>query len=270
MKSIVLSLISVFAVAGVFAADAAKPSPEELKAQRAARRIKAMNETGGFIADARDASGRFVFVNAQKSVPADVIKVAAAKCQNACLVLTSVVDGEKVCCKNADAAFRKLNANVAAFLVEEDGLPMTVQCPESRWAIINVAALKKDGPTPEVLAARVRKMMSRTFAMMFQCGYSVSPMSTVQVISSVVELDKIPGEGVATDCQTVVQQLAPKFGFKVMKRVFYRKALEEGWAPEPVTEIQKNCKALWEKDRKGEPTSPMKIEYDKKTGGSVK
>lgn len=275
MKKPMFAFATIALAGSLVAVEAQKPAPrqltpEEMKAQRAERRIKAMNETGGFIADTREASGRFVFVNAQKSVPAEVIALGANRCQNSCMVLTSVVEGEKVCCKTAEAAFHKLNANMAAFIIDEEGLPMSVQCPEGRWALINVAALKKDGPSDEVLASRVRKMMGRTLAMMFQCGYSVSPMSTVQPITTPAELDKMKSEGVATDCQTVVQQVAAKFGFKPMKRIFYRKALEEGWAPEPVTEIQKNCKKIWEQERKGEPSSPLKIKFDKKSGGQVK
>lgn len=266
----IVALVSIMVAMGVCAQEVKKPTPEELKAQRAERRIKAMNETGGFIADIRDASGRFVFVNTQKSVSPDVLKEAAAKCQNSCMILTGVVDGEKVNMATARAAFMKTKANLAAFIVEEDGLPMSIQCPEERWAIINVAALKTDSPDQKVLEGRVRKMMSRTLAMMFQAGYSVSPMSTVQVITRASDLDKIATEGVATDCQTVVQQTASKFGFKTMKRVFYRKALEEGWAPEPVSEIQRNCKAMWEQECKGEPTSPMKIKFNPQNGGEVK
>lgn len=269
MKSLAFSLLTVASLVA-FADDPAQKTPQQLKAEREERRVKAMNESGGFIADPRQANGKFVFVNAQKSVGKDVLNVAAHKIQNACLVLTEVVDGEKVDCKTADAAFVKLNAKMAAFLIEEAGLPMTIQCPESRWALINVAALKKDNPSKDVLDARVRKMMSRTMAMMFQAGYSVSANSTVQPITTVAQLDKIPGEGVATDCQTVIQQTASKFDFEIMKRTLYRKALDEGWAPEPVTEIQKNCKKLWEQQRRGEPTDPLKIQFDAKTGGEVK
>lgn len=268
-KLMTVSLVLLASCA--LAQDVARPSAEELKAQRAERRIKAMNETGGFIADSRYASGKFVFVNLQSSVDDSVIVEAAAKCQNSCLVLTTVEkDQKKVDISTARAEVIRRRANMATFLIEDDAYPMTLQCPEERWAIINIKALKKDGPSKEVLGVRVKKMMTRTLAMMFQSGYSVSPLSTVQVIDSLADLDAIKTEGVATDCQTVVQQTASKFGFKPMRRVFYRKALEEGWAPEPVSEIQRNCKALWEQQCKGEPTAPLKISYDKDKGGQVK
>lgn len=270
MKNCVIACVIALASGALWAQENARLSPEELKAQRAERRIKAMNETGGFIADSREASGTFLFVNAQKTVPSEDLCSVVAKCQNSCMVLMRIEDGEPVTCETARAAYLKTKANLVTFIVESPSLPASLQCPEERWSIINVAALKKDGPSADVLASRVRKMMSRAVGMMFQSGYSVSPMSTMRIVNSPSELDKIPSEGLATDCQTVVQQMAPKFGFTVMKRVLYRKALEEGWAPEPVTEIQKNCKALWEQQRKGAPTDPMKITFDPNQGGQVK
>ena len=264
------SVTSGILVAADGASSDGRPSAEEMKEMRAARRIKAMNETGGFIADTRYASGKYVFVNAQKSVSEKSIIEAAGRCQNSCFILVAVTNGVPVDCCSAQATFNSLGANMAAFLVEDSKLPLSIHSPEGRWAIINVSALKKDSPSAEALESRLRKMMTRTFALQFQSGYSISPKSTVQVITRAEELDKIDTEGIATDCQTVVQRTAPQFGFVVMKRVFYRKALEEGWAPEPVSEIQRKCKELWEKERQGEPTAPLAIKFDEKTGGTVK
>ena len=55
---------------------------------------------------------------------------------------------------------------------------------------------------------------------------------------------------------------AKLMGVAVRRRVSYRKACQEGWAPAPTNDIQK---AIWDKVH-AVPATPMKIEFDPKKG----
>lgn len=257
-------------VGGVFAAIVAegavqpKESTPEQKAARAERRLRALNETGGFIGDPRGAQGKYIFIDCGTGVEDAVLNAAAKKCQNSCMILTEVVK-DKIApfsFKAADERFKKSGANMATFLIDEDGWPLQVVCPEKRWVAVNVRALKIDNPAKEVFDARVRKMMSRSLGQVFQAGYAFSSVSTMNLIANPSDLDKIATEGLATECTTVVMSTAEKFGFRTMKRVLYRKAVQEGWAPPPVNSFQQSA---WDSVHKL-PEKPLKIEFDPKKG----
>ena len=151
---------------------------------------------------------------------------------------------------------------MATIMIDDDNWPMEVVCPSARWIVINIRPLKADNPAKPVFETRVRKLMSRSVGQLFQAGYAFSSISTMNLIRDAKDFDKIATEGLATECTTVVQTTAEKFGFTTMKRVLYRKACEEGWAPPPVNEFQKSA---WDKVH-SIPANPMKIEFDSKKG----
>lgn len=258
--------LAAAALCAWWSADAAvrpKESTPEEKAARAQRRLDALNTTGGFIADPREAKGKFVFVDFGVGIDENVLKAAAIKCQNSCLIKTEVVRREKkgpFSFAAGDAAFATLGGELATFLIDEEGWPMEVVCPESGWAAVNVRALKADNPGKGTLETRVRKMMSRSLGQVFQAGYAFSSVSTMNLVRSLADLDRIATEGLATECTTVVQVTAEKFGFRPMRRVLYRTACQEGWAPPPVNDYQRSA---WKKVHEI-PTKPITIEYDPK------
>lgn len=258
-----LACVTVISASAIAAVKPKVSTPEE-KAARAERRLKALNATGGFIADPRNASGKYCFINCVKDLKDDVLKAAAIKCQNSCLILTEVKNEKmpKFGFAEADQAFRKSGGLMATFLIDEDDWPLQLVCPEKRWVVVNVRQLKTDKPNDEVYNARVRKMMSRSLGQLFQAGYAFSSVSTMNLISSAQDLDRIATEGLATECTTVVNATAAKFGFSTMKRILYRKAVEEGWAPPPVNSFQKSA---WDQVH-ATPKNPMKIEFDPKKG----
>lgn len=259
-------IVAVCALAAGMAGGGVKPrasTPEE-KAARAERRLKALNETGGFIADPRDAKGKFVFVDCGVGIDESVLKAAAIKCQNSCMILTEVVkrDSPAFSFRAADEMFQTLGGIMATFLIDEESWPLEVVCPEARYTIVNVRPLRSGSPAKDVLETRVRKMMSRSVGQVFQAGYAFSSISTMNLIRTATDLDKIATEGLATECTTVIQATAEKFGFRPMRRVLYRKACEEGWAPPPMNAFQKSA---WDKVH-AMPANPMKIEFDPKKG----
>ena len=267
MKNRIILVFAVGSALMVHSMDGAvkpKVSTPEEKAARAERRLQALNETGGFIADPRHAQGKYMFVDCGVGIDGSVLNAAAGKCQNSCMILTEVVKRKipAFSFRAADETFAKLGGIMATFLIDEESWPLEVVCPESRWAVVNIRALKADNPDKGVLETRVRKMMSRSIGQVFQSGYAFSSVSTMNLIRTAGDLDKITTEGLATECTTVIQATAEKFGYRPMRRVLYRKACEEGWAPPPMNAFQKSA---WEKVH-AVPKSPMRIEFDPKKG----
>lgn len=244
-------------VASTYGAVKPRESTPEEKAARAERRLNALNETGGFIADPRNASGKYVFIDCETGIGEEVLKAGAAKCQNSCLILTEIKRKKlsPFSFAAADAALKETGGLMATFLIDEESWPLEVVCPEKRWVVVNARLLKTDNPSKEVFESRVRKMMSRSVGQVFQAGYAFSSISTMNLISAASDLDRIATEGLATECTTVVHATAEKFGYKPMKRVLYRKACMEGWAPPPVNAFQKSA---WDKVH-AMPTEPIKI-----------
>ena len=161
--------------------------------------------------------------------------------------------------ESVSAAFQTLDGIMATFLIDADGWPMEVVCPEKRWTVVNVRVLKADAPTKEVFEARVRKMMSRSVGQVFQAGYAFSSVSTMNLIGSVSDLDQVATEGLATECTTVIQATAERFGFRPMKRVLYRKACEEGWAPPPANDFQRSAWDRVHSEKERGPARALRI-----------
>lgn len=132
--------------------------------------------------------------------------------------------------------------------------------PDSHWAVVNVAALDDDQPTPERLSDRTRKMVMRAFA--FLCGAANSSRggSVTGPVNSYVDLDRIVYAGYPLDAyQRTMDYL---HGAKVDPyiQMSYEAACRQGWAPAPTNDIQK---AIW-KEVHEIPTNPIKIEFDPK------
>lgn len=260
----VLTGCILLAASTVNAAVKPKVSTPEEKAARAERRLNALNETGGFIADPRNAQGKYVFIDMDCGIEESVINAAAAKCQNSCMILVEVSKEKKVpfSFAVAEESFRKSGGIMSTFLIDEADWPMEIVCPGRRWAVVNVRQLKNNAPSQEVFEARVRKMMSRSIGLVFQAGYAFSSVSTMNLVSTPSDLDRIATEGLATECTTVIQATAEKFGYTTMKRVLYSKACMEGWAPPPINDFQKSA---WDKVHQL-PSKPITIDFDLKRG----
>ena len=262
MNRLSIASMAITLSAASIAAVQPKESTPEQKAARAERRINALNETGGFIADPREASGRYVFIDCGADIDASVLAAGAARCQNSCMILTEVTNAiiRPFSFAAANETLRKSGGLMATFLIDEDAWPLEVICPEQRWAAVNVRALKADSPSKDIFDSRVRKMMSRSIGQVFQAGYAFSSVSTMNLINAPGDLDKIATEGLATECTTVIHSTAEKFGYHIMKRVLYRTACIEGWAPPPKNQFQKSA---WDRVH-SMPTEPIKIKPEEK------
>ena len=222
--------------------------------------------TGGFVFDKREAKGRVGFINMQDRVRRDVLSTGAAALEKEFMFYVDVVDrkaGDANGIETLGVVASESGLDVAV-VVADIVLPLTmVLVPEQKFAIVNVRALAKDNPPQDTLERRLRKEMSRSMSLLFGSGYTVLHKSTLSPASSLSELDELPMGNLPAEISSVVQRMAVEnFGFKLFRRTFYVKALQEGWAPEPKGEYQK---LLWQQYHEL-PAEPMKIEFDPKKG----
>ena len=239
----------------------AKLSPEEV----ARRRENIMRKTGGFVIDRRGAKGLYGVVNFQKKVGDKALKSVVEHIERDCMLPTALKSGEAVPkFGEAAAQLARYGVNAATFVVDDPELPPLIGIPESRVAYVNVAALAKGADGDINVEKRVMKEILRSVGAVFGCGYTLFNAGPMRPITKVEDLDSILLQNLPVEATSSIQRQAEHFGFKVMRRAFYKVALEEGWAPEPVNDYQKGVKAVFEKQRSEVPTAPIVIKPEAK------
>lgn len=129
-------------------------------------------------------------------------------------------------------------------LVSDESTPTLLVAPEAGWATINVKPLKKDSPADLLFSQRVQKEAWRALAFVMGGVNSEFQPCLLRDLQNLSDLDKYPKLispspmviGRITDCGT-------KRGIEFIREDTYRVACEEGWAPEPKTEVQRKIKA---------------------------
>lgn len=146
-------------------------------------------------------------------------------------------------------------------VVAKDDAPVLLAAPEEGWAQINVKPLTVDNPDEIKLRKRVIKEMWRGFAYAFGVGMPMDSFSVMKQVDSLAALDECPVE-FGPEAQLKIENVAKKRGLYFSRRVSYRVACKEGWAPAPTNDIQK---VIWE-EYHAKPTEPMRIKFDPKQG----
>ena len=240
MKRLMMAAAMAAFAAASFAADNAK---DEKKApRRLTPEIKAMlmARTGGTVV-LRAEGPAFLYVNAQKKVATADLKKVPEELERVLNFPFEMRDEEvKGCPLDAAGGFISPKAAAVILIVDDPKIPTTtLQAIESKWAIVNVAALAADKPSAETLAARVRKEMWRTFAVLMGASDNQRYGCLMKNVASLEDLDKLPYETVSPDPFPAVCRTMTKYGMKRNKSATYRKAFIEGWAPPPTTEMQR-------------------------------
>jgi len=185
------------------------------------------------------------FINAQTRVPSEAIGESISSIQKLSRLSTQTEQGNAKEEATALAETALKNAAVAAVVViiDKSGQPALLIAPESRWAIVNVAALAKGGGSDELLALRTKKEILRAFGYVMGAANSGYEACVMKPVFKTEDLDAIKGETLAPDTLMKTANQATKMGIKPARMTTYRKACEEGWAPMPTNAIQK---AVWE------------------------
>jgi len=222
---------------------------EQRIARAKERRAAAERRLGGYIQ--APATGLVVRVfNRQKIVSADEVRQSANGIIRVIGYGIEVVDGEP---SDGRTAAR-------IDLVEEADAPTLLIAPEDKWGKLNVSRLVSDKPSETTLRNRLTKELWRCYGMTlgaFNSGYSPCVMRTVFTLA---DLD---GDPSLMPCPVVydkIQGVCRRLNVDINRRVSYKKACQEGWAPPPTNDIQK---AIWEQvkaDKERGPTNPITIQ----------
>jgi hypothetical protein len=225
------------------------------KIDRAKLQAAIYKRTGGKLKVPGTQQGTLTYVNAQKKAPVEWLQ------QNA-----------EVFAKNAkldiqvkEGAFSfpspTIVGNATLFVIDDESMPSILHAPEQKWCMVNVAPLAKGaGEKKAFFAARVQKQLTRGFSLLAGSQDSNYPESLLGCITAPEGLDK------HVDCRLPVDIMArftpylAGYGVKPYVLSTYKKACEEGWAPQPTNDVQK---AIWEKVH-AMPTSPIKIKPETK------
>ena len=265
MKTIVAATLAM--AAGILCAAQQKPAKaeagrketltEEQKAEkRAAAQLLMMQKQGGII-DCKG-KGALAVVNCQDAVPEELFRGKVDDLRRITHLNVNLVKG-KFDFANVEIPAPNL---IALFIIDDPKMPMSLISPESKWGMMNLAPLLQDSPSEITLKMRMVKQLIRISTITFGGGVSQYKGSPLQPVFSVKDLDATEGSSFTIDAKLPFSRNLGALGITQDRKVTYRRACQEGWAPAPTNEFQK---AIWEKEH-AVPKNPMKIEFDPKKG----
>lgn len=157
--------------------------------------------------------------------------------------------------ENAEKLISENGATVGVFLISRDDYPVLLSAPQNRWSIVNVKKLKADSPDPAKLSRRIMKEVWRAFA--YTCGGGGSSIKgcVMNPSYSLEDIDRLETTMISPEGGAGMSESMKKLGITPCRRVTYRAACMEGWAPSPTNEFQK---AIWEEVHKL-PTNPLPL-----------
>ena len=265
MKKMTLWAISGVAVLSLFGADAPKKmmGPDgkmyEVKTVDPGRLQRAIyKNTGGKLLKPGTAKGKIVFVNAQKSAPREWIEKNAASFRGATKLTIEVEDGTFA------LPSPKISGQASLFVVDDAALPPLLLAPENRWAMVNVAPLKRGAGEKEAFfGARVQKELARGFCLLTGAQDSRYPNSLIGCITDTERLDDFTDNRMPIDVLARIKGYVKGYGLEPAEETTYRKACHEGWAPEPKDDIQRK---IWNQVKNGQadatdPTNRWKRDF---------
>lgn len=259
MKSITLSFavgaIAVAAFAQTPTLTRALPGannavqPKKLSKAEASEAIK--RYTGGRLKQPNYNKGSLVIVNAQKTAPKKWLDEVARAFIAQDFFDVFVRDGE------FSFPNPKIEGSVSLYVVDDDKLPSVLHAPDSRWTMVNLAQLKSgEGAKPSFFEARTKKQLARGFSMAAGAQKSSYAQSLLLPMTSPEKFDSHLDWRIPVDVHARFKEYLSELGVTPYRIVSYRKACEEGWAPQPTNDYQK---AIWEKSHQL-PTKPLTIE----------
>lgn len=240
-------IVCLFVLAGVALLMAQEAAAPKLRKKR-----RVGTGPGTEMVTAPAVGPRLRIVNMQQRVPASVLADIQNIWHHNVWLHSDVVRGTRA------EAMADGQCGLAICLTDKPGEELLLVSPEGGWAEVNVAALAKDNPSPEVLAKRTKRELWRALAYGMGVGNETIP-SILTHVASLQDLDKIEYDEPTPDAYNQIIYWAAKRKMARVRRTTYRQACREGWAPAPTNDVQK---AVWEQikaDKERGPTNPITI-----------
>lgn len=213
-----------------------------LRMPNPAARSNMLMRTGGMI-EAPVTGPAVLLLNTQKRVPVEAIEETAAGIRKM-VRLPVRCESAKGTEAAADAVRALADGKNGAVIVvcETKEQPSLLVAPESRWAVVNVAA-ETAGASKEVLSERVQKEIWRAFGYVMGAANSNFEHCLLKPVFTPADLDELKVKSLSPEPFGKMLMQAQKMGMKPVHVSTYRKAVEEGWAPAPTNAFQK---AVWD------------------------
>lgn len=157
------------------------------------------------------------------------------------------------------AGKRDAEAVARVTVVSKADAPMLICAPDEGWAEVNVRPLADDGANDFILRTRLQKTVMRAMCYALGCGNSSVQPCVMTEVNASADLDKL-AKVMSPETMGKVFCTARNRGGLPRQYASYRKACQEGWAPQPTNDIQK---AIWDKVHEM-PTAPLKIKPETK------
>lgn len=263
-----IMMCAVMLVAQLLANSIMLPSPPkrgmpQFKSEKA--RENFMRMSGGYL-EVTLPGKPFMFLDLRKDLSVGISDFTKG-IGNSSRILTDYSHAEMMATPYQSGRFLIDSGKAAAVAVVYEGDvndPVLVAYPENRMATINVTPLKHSN-----YAKRLERELWRAYV--YAAGGTTSPteMCVMQPVLTLKDLDEIQCDMAFPGMTGQIVSHASKYGFAKIMKGTYRGACKMGWAPPPTNDYQK---AIWESVKKEkaeatkEPTSPMRIKFDKKKG----
>ena len=224
--------------------------PMSMEAKREAARRGVMKHLGGYVIQPGTQKGHVAFFNGQGRIGNTIFDAYVSRMRTLMhLTAKAYPQLRKVTPKNAAGLMADVDAQAAVFLVDDEDLPALLTAPEAKWAIVNIAALSSDKPDDEKLRLRVTREIWRALAYACGAGISTTPHCVMNPCYSLADLDAVDSDMISMEPFMTMRDAFPKMGISPFRRVTYKVAVQEGWAPAPTNEWQQ---AIWDKVKSGE------------------
>jgi hypothetical protein len=250
MKKVMIAVLFTLYVSSVFSTI----SNDIVKDKRQLSRIE---RAGGWVI--QPSKGKVIrIINTQKKVTRASLEETANQISQVTsfpVIVTDSLEQDPVKLINNDTA-------AVVIVTESDRKERILIAPENGWSIVNVRAIGLDGADDARVSIRTAKEVWRAAAMMLGASDSMMQPCLLTPIHSIADLDANHCAMPSMEHFNKMINNAKKLGVEVRRKVSYRKACQEGWAPAPTNDIQK---AIWDKVH-ATPKNPMKIEFDPKKG----
>ena len=202
-----------------------------------------LKATGGMVTKPGSGMGQIVFLNSQKKVALKEIQDGFEKVTDL-MHLPVVFKEGKIDGKPGTDTAKKAKADFVIAIIDDASVTAQLQLsPDEKWAVVNIAPLYKDDPTPPRLRDRVKKSAMRAFGWLCGCVNASYQNSVMAPMRTMVDMDRVKTHELPIDSYNRV--LDYLYGFRVTPYVIrtYKTACKEGWAAQPTNDYQK---AIWE------------------------
>ncbi len=250
MKMATFTIIVATIAQLVSAADSPKKrlTQDEIEARKAAAIERRYAMTGGMIVQPNEDPRSLALVNVNNAVDDTLLSTIASNISSS--VRIPVIASDK----------KPQNAGFVVEIKDFDYSATFITAPEDGYAVLNVKKLRTDNPSRKILDRRLTQEIWRVVVLALGGGYDADPRCLMKPFLTTAELDACPSTCPCPMNLSSVAMGAARFGIVPERKVTYKTAVSEGWAPPPTNEVQK---AIWDKVH-AIPDKPLTIEFDPK------